>query len=625
MAVEPQVQWPTAAALWSELAAEPAKHTSFRQPAILRFASDDFMDEFMAVTNFAPQRLGEWRAHPETWKDPAPIPVPPVPVPPFLQALNQARLQASTSAPTIPVITVPPAPTGTPLKLFQPAHQRFYMITACLVCRIPGLPDRTVDASSDERTTFVVRRLYPKIADQTPSVFNLTTCDEYAFVRGKWQKVTDSTQTTADILIPGEEQNPLSPVSYLESDGRRRRLHTGLIPVGKREQYFGAPTTTVAANPNAQVDPRDPLFQSMVFAPWQAILELDSKSQTIIEDGEDQAEIDPDEVNINDVNAYEANIRDQIQMSSWYVLLDFADYLKKYAPNVWAVINDEAAESTLTGGSLALYNALEAATYTPPSASAITLVEALAEIDTPENRTLLETSTGVYTPGSSDWPELLFLLSGANLRTLIEPSGGDDDLGVLVKEALPTQMPARTPPVPLAAQIAKNDRQPGWFVIRCVYERPRCTPIRLPLLSEATEPFQMAAFFDPDAPARPIRIPMPIDTTPAGLRKFDKNTAIMLSDTLCGQVERMGGMSLGDLVLSVLPWPLHKDLPGGSQAPCKDDSEINIGMICSISIPIITICALILLMIIVSLFDIIFRWVPFFISCFPLPKFNAKD
>jgi len=51
---------------------------------------------------------------------------------------------------------------------------------------------------------------------------------------------------------------------------------------------------------------------------------------------------------------------------------------------------------------------------------------------------------------------------------------------------------------------------------------------------------------------------------------------------------------------------------------------VSIGMICSISIPIITICALIILMIMISLLDLIFRWLPFFILCFPVPKFKGK-
>ena len=47
-------------------------------------------------------------------------------------------------------------------------------------------------------------------------------------------------------------------------------------------------------------------------------------------------------------------------------------------------------------------------------------------------------------------------------------------------------------------------------------------------------------------------------------------------------------------------------------------------MICSLSIPIITICALILLIIIVSLFDLIFRWLPYFVFCFPVPGLKGK-
>jgi hypothetical protein len=130
----------------------------------------------------------------------------------------------------------------------------------------------------------------------------------------------------------------------------------------------------------------------------------------------------------------------------------------------------------------------------------------------------------------------------------------------------------------------------------------------------------MAGFFDPDAPARPIRIELPMDTSPAGLRKYDKNTAFMISDVLCGQIGRFKKLSLGDLVLSVLPWPFYKplDMSAPDQGACEG------GEICSLSIPIITICALILLMVIAFLFTIIFMWIPWFIRCFPLPGFKAK-
>ena len=57
--------------------------------------------------------------------------------------------------------------------------------------------------------------------------------------------------------------------------------------------------------------------------------------------------------------------------------------------------------------------------------------------------------------------------------------------------------------------------------------------------------------------------------------------------------------------------------------PCNTTSG-NLGMICSLSIPIITICALILLFMIVLVLDIICKWIPWFIICFPLPGFKAK-
>src|SRR5262249_2159169 len=200
-----------------------------------------------------------------------------------------------------------------------------------------------------------------------------------------------------------------------------------------------------------------------------------------------------------------------------------------------------------------------------------------------------------------------------------------DRLAALIEAALPPQPSGEAPAVSLAAKPVMDTRE-GWFVLRCVFERPGCGPIDPPLVSDPTAPFQMAGFFDPDAPARPIRIALPVDTTPAGLRKFDKNTAFMISDVLCGQINRVKGLSLGDLVRSVLPWPLHKDISVPSAPPCKSpDASLSFGMICSLSLPIITICALLMLMIIVTLLDFIFRWIPYFLICFPLPGFKSKE
>jgi hypothetical protein len=43
---------------------------------------------------------------------------------------------------------------------------------------------------------------------------------------------------------------------------------------------------------------------------------------------------------------------------------------------------------------------------------------------------------------------------------------------------------------------------PARYVIRCVYRRPRCAP-RADVVSEPSDPFELAGFFDLDAPQRP--------------------------------------------------------------------------------------------------------------------------
>jgi len=185
-------------------------------------------------------------------------------------------------------------------------------------------------------------------------------------------------------------------------------------------------------------------------------------------------------------------------------------------------------------------------------------------------------------------------------------------------------LPVAEPVEELIDTVPLGDPRTAWFVVRCVYARPGCGPLFPPLLSTATQKFQMAPFFDPDAPARPVRIPMPLDISPAGLRKYQKNTGFVISDMLCGKIKGIRKLTFADLVLSVLPWPFHKDLPDpGKSGPCGEGAN-SFGMICSLSIPIVTLCALILMMIMVALFDLFFRWIPYLFVCLPIPGLKGK-
>jgi len=635
--MEHPVEWTAASPIWPALtsAADPDVRRAFNRPALLRFAADSFMDDFIAMLDVDPMRLGELAARPETWRGPVGSVTPTPAAPLFARALQRKRLaslrggssgRVTTTAATLAAIAQPPV-----LKLYQPAHQRYYLVAASLVCQRPGLPDRAIDTAQQERATFVLRRLVPKPGVTRPTT-NPQSADEYAFVidsaGSAWRPVAPS----GGAVLPGEEQLPLSPATYRADDGTRRTVLAGLVPVSRRDAYLGAAPREEPSTPSAptssEPDPRMTLLQKQVSEPWRQIVARATAIEALLRKARDESP-SPSQ---SEREQTRKDGREQIQTVSWYVLLDLAKFLEEHLPNVWAAVVGAAAPTS--PAEAALVDAIDNTTYTKDSATR-SMRQALVAIRGRE--TQLERVTQPYTEGSAAWPPELFALAairsteqlsfrvGDVIPTPIERVSGltPSRLETLVGAALPGVASAPMPAPALATRPLLAPSDPGWFVVRCVYERPHCGPLAPPLVSEPSDVFQLAGFFDPDAPARPIRIGLPLDVSPAGLRKFDKNTAFMVSDILCGHVQRMKGLTLGDLVRSVLPWPLHKDLSvqGG---PCADAGGC-VGMMLSISIPIVTICALMLMMIIVNLLDIVFRWTPYFMVAFPVPGLCSKE
>jgi hypothetical protein len=699
-----QVQWTAPSPLWTDFsnASDPALRQKLRQPSLLRFATDTFMQDFMTMLETDATRMGQYVAQPETWRGPTPEPETAEQLPAFLRKLSGLRAAANRALDKSNALAQAKvqalAAQAQQLKLYQPAHQRFYLVTACLVCRMAGLPDRALDTNLEERVSFVMRRLRPR--PQSPP----ETYDEYAFVttpRGQgWQKIEGS----PNVLVRNEEQLPMFAVNFAEESGRKRRVFGAMIPVGKREVYMGAGAYVPAAS-GASTQGATPKtarkihFRKQVSEPWKNLVKLASDAAKVLASTTDpkvtpkpsQAEIDQ----------LKKSSREQMQTLSWLLLLDIAEYLQQYLPKVWAAVQaGSKAGRGLSASEEKLFDALLLITVPPDLLAVIrtgtsyqatdvatSMLNALKRIKDPAPRwdEKLESVTISYDRAyknqqnqpviDPNWPNFLFPLADLEKEaplppeTIDPPAANDesvdpvqlsqqgvppdlvtkqsriDKLVALVVRALPVETTERAPALPLASQPVMDTRE-GLFAIRCVYERLLCSPLNAhhlgaaqpatlpPLLSDLSAPsvvseptrtFQLAGFFDPDAPARPIRIALPIDTSPAGLRKFDKNTAFMISDVLCGQLQRLKGITFGDLVLSVLPWPFHKDLStdAGDLGPCKDQG-VQLGMICTFSLPIITICALILLMVIVLLFDFIFKWIPLFIMCFPLPGFKAK-
>lgn len=687
-ALSHELGWLSPGPMWGAFGdlSEADRRQRFARPAILRFASDAFMEELIGTLALQPEKMAEWHARWETWEQPMPAPSAAKRVP-RNEPLSRRAVQLIRGpallgrGPRAGDLAVSPAPDpdldpARPLKLYQPVQNRFYLVSASLVCQRPGLPDRHVNPGRQDQVGFVLRR---RVAPDTGAGTDRLTWDEYGFVHtahgARWRKLPAGAGAAA--LLPGEERLPMFSLGYSDSGNHPRRLFAGLIPVGRREAYVGAAfggepaagatEATAGAEEAADAGPdtRALLFALQVTGPWR---ELVASMQ--IQRGKFHRWEDLSNSKSNESFIFETkSARERAQTASWYVMLDFVRFLQAHIEPVWEVLAGRRARSQIeTPEQEALLAYLEQIRLTSDASYATGLLAsagaawgghvlgdlkaALAAIAA--NAALqeaLEESESAFKYGSpAGWPSFLFPLadpdvtygpcplvaSGTNLHggtadmtnagfdnILATVEGVFDELDARVRAALPQREGSVQPDINIATELPRADAD-AWFTIRCVYECPNCGPLRPPLLSAPTEPFQMASFFDPEAPARQVRIPMPVNISPAGLRRYNKSATLVVSDMLCGQLKRIRKLTLGDLVLSVLPWPFHKDLPEPGPAGSCADSAGAFGMLCSLSIPIVTLCALILLLIIVALFDLFFRWIPLLFLCFPIPGFKAK-
>lgn len=146
--------------------------------------------------------------------------------------------------------------------------------------------------------------------------------------------------------------------------------------------------------------------------------------------------------------------------------------------------------------------------------------------------------------------------------------------------------------VPAAGKFAGDaDR----YAVR-PFLRVRCAdgcPPRL-VWSDESEPFRILPWWESDGPAARIALPNITD-----FRKVKPNVAFEVPPNIANLLQ-------GDMAKL-------KDGEGST-------AGLGIAWICSFSLPIITLCAFIVLSIFLSLFDLIFRWMAFIKICIPVPK-----
>jgi hypothetical protein len=364
-----------------------------------------------------------------------------------------------------------------------------------------------------------------------------------------WDGATWAAATPQDSLGEREQLVPMFPVPYA-AGGRRRRLLVGLVPTTSVESTTSGGAISFSPQPGDRTgDPPD--------------RRLEELEERILDQ-------------LDALRASTAGTDVNVEISR-FLALDLAEFLARHVEDLWTAVQDR--QPPASGPLLDAYNLLD------DTSSGTSWVEALNGYWAERDRIWGDDPT----PPSY---EVDLKLNGADLTAN--------------RATLEAALPARTgemllEPQPPFAAPKVDPRADARYVVRCVYRRPACGALHPDLVSEPSQRFAIAGFFDLDAPARPLHIALPIDTTIAGLRKAPKNVSFMISRELRQQMNRVTGLQ------AALDNSLDEEQP------------LDLGMICSFSIPIITICALIVLLIFVMLLNLVFWWLPFLRICFPLP------
>lgn len=142
------------------------------------------------------------------------------------------------------------------------------------------------------------------------------------------------------------------------------------------------------------------------------------------------------------------------------------------------------------------------------------------------------------------------------------------------------------------------------YHLRCfarLDDRRGCPPRAI--WSPPSETFRIRPWYESgDAP--PVQVDLP-PLTQASLRDIKPNVAFKVPPEIQQFMDRMN----------------LQDLMDGKSTK----TSVRFGMICGFSIPIITICAFIVLQIFLALFHILFWWLPFIRICIPFPVVTQEE
>lgn len=490
--------------LW-QAAGDDFRQPAFFQPHLFRYDSDAFVEEFMAAA-----------------------------------AAGDAGALAGNVA--------LPVEAGQTLKLFQPAHGSFYLVSGSLCCLEPGFPQRAVSLADGESAFFVLRKL---MGD-----------GEYGWrsangVPAGWQAVGEGGRG----LLEHEERLPLNLAA---PDASGRTLLFGYIPVSSKETYSAGRATLAqltGAPENSFTDPRADELQSRFIDQVEVLVGL-----TTAPAGQPPAGIRRDMAVFALLDLWEMLARPEM-------LPDVATALRDDHNAVFS--GDKADEKA------ALLSFFKDSQWT----ASRTLASALQGVAQKQSQLNQSEADPAALGFGNSYRLTGMLFDGDTLRSRFEAALSAD---------------AR-PPVELPKIEPGSD---ATYVLRCVYERPQCDPVQR-VISRRSEPFRLAPFFDRDAPARQVKIPLPSNVSLSDMRRFKKGVTFMISEPMQRKIAAITGK--------------EKDLLESNPSLNPEDSG-GFAFICSFSIEIIFIVAFFLLLMFVIILNFVFWWILFFRICLPAPK-----
>jgi hypothetical protein len=537
------VEWVEPALTWSS----QAKLNALRTPGVLEIRSDDFMEEFLQAMR---------GASPHTY--------------------IQDHLMT---------------PKNGALKLFQPLHGCYYLVTASLVCRQVGLPDREVKRKQGEATGFVIRRRVDSVEQGW-----INEGDK----RG-WNNVDPKK------LVDEEEIFPMNPVkvctqktpglaAYRMNGNCERVVYHGYLPVGNRDKYtatkkyatpanqtneelFSTYLTEVRIDDVSNVEDRDggfraSEFDTRVIGPWIEYITPPPPPYPLVPTTEKDRKRRTD--------------------AAYYIVVDMADFIRRALPDVWEALvkfydGETNPKAGITGDKLILLNRLLNEDNQPAwnVVNSNDIGRAMYDV----RDILIDDSPFLLPvlPENQSIPSSYTLSALPPLKTLVINA---------LDETPPTQMKINNEYADLLREQVRVPKPEDkvLYYIRLIYTYdPECPPH----ISERSPYIQFSRFFDSDAPARKMRIEAPLLKD---LRKFKPGVGIEMDKDLRDLLNRV-----------------HKGMKDGE--PLEGDGvDWELGMICSFSIQIVFMVALIVMFIFLILLNIVFWWLPFLKICLPIPK-----